>query len=534
MGIGMGKSAALLLVLVFLTASSLIMAKPAKAESRTIVVPDDYPTISSAIGNATDGDKILVRKGTYEGPVNQTLVIDKTISLIGEGAEFTKINLEPPRYEVMQPPHYWGNQTISWFGPSITVNANDFKLQGFTISTSGTSDMAGGAISIAGNRTQILGNIIMTQLSVGGSYWNIAENTLLGDVGVNGSYSSIAGNNFSGYLWAVGSYLNISANNKNSSNKVGTMDSGITVEGSFNIVYGNTITAQGLEPAIRVSGDRDAVAKNVVDRSDVGIEVDGLDNIVYANRVTNCQVPSFTSPRAGVAIRVSGNNTFYANYMGYNTWGVDVNAFPEISFTLTSTFYHNNFVGNTHQVAAVPHFRYGNDSFDNGLEGNYWSDYNGTDADGDGVGDTPYVIDDERQDRYPLMAPFDIDSVTVELPEWASPPSVHLISPENTTYTSANVTLNFTVNKQTLWMGYSLDGQETVTVTGNTTLVGLSWGLHNVTVYAKDLLENTGSSDTIWFSITEPFPIAAVAAASAAVAVFIGVGLLVYFKKRKH
>jgi hypothetical protein len=38
--------------------------------------------------------------------------------------------------------------------------------------------------------------------------------------------------------------------------------------------------------------------------------------------------------------------------------------------------------------------------------GNYWSDYTGTDANYDGIGDTPYTIDALNQDRYPLMGPF--------------------------------------------------------------------------------------------------------------------------------
>jgi hypothetical protein len=48
---------------------------------------------------------------------------------------------------------------------------------------------------------------------------------------------------------------------------------------------------------------------------------------------------------------------------------------------------------------------------------NYWSDYNGTDSDGDGIGDTPYVINDENQDNYPLMEPVD-DTVIPEFPSW--------------------------------------------------------------------------------------------------------------------
>jgi len=114
------------------------------------------------------------------------------------------------------------------------------------------------------------------------------------------------------------------------------------------------------------------------------------------------------------------------------------------------------------------------------------------------------------------------------------PPKITVHSPVNQLYNESSVSLNFTVNKPTKWTGYSLDGSENVTVIGNATLVGLSAGLHNVTVYAKDEFGNTGASDTVVFSVEVPFPVVPVAAASAASVALIGVGLLVYFKKRKH
>jgi hypothetical protein len=302
----------------------------------------------------------------------------------------------------------------------------------------------------------------------------------------------------------------------------------------------------------------------------------------------------------------------------------DAGVAVHINYYENNTYYHNNFFNNSRNVNGWIDKGEVN-CWNNGEEGNYWSDYNGTDADGDGIGDTPYNIKNCPPDRYPLMSPFDIDSVTVELPEWMYPPSLHVISPENTSFTSAYVSLNFNVNVPTSWMGYSLDGQENVTVTGNTTLtglesgshsvtvyaepafentratsktvtftvdadsavvtvlcpentfyvstetavdvslnftvnepvsriaysldgqanvtvvgnttlVGLVHGVHNVTVYAWDVVGNVGASEIVVFSVAEPevFPVVPVAAASAASVTMMGVGLLVYFKKRKH
>jgi hypothetical protein len=82
-------------------------------------------------------------------------------------------------------------------------------------------------------------------------------------------------------------------------------------------------------------------------------------------------------------------------------------------------------------------------------------------------------------------------------------------------------------------MSYSLDGQDNVTIAGNTTLSGLPNGNHNVTVYATDKAGNV-ASETISFSVEAPFPVVPVAAASVATIAVVGAGLLVYFKKRRH
>jgi N-acetylneuraminic acid mutarotase len=161
------------------------------------------------------------------------------------------------------------------------------------------------------------------------------------------------------------------------------------------------------------------------------------------------------------------------------------------------------------------------------------------------VDDLLYVIGgfttEFRTDRFTLNPIYTYSAVNQQYTPFGYgtvPLVVSVVSPENKTYAANNVSLAFTLNKPAVWMGYSLDGQETVTVTGNTTLNALSNGLHNITVYAKDEFENTGVSETISFSVdvpepSESLPTIVVIAPIASVAV-VGVGLLVYFKKRKR
>jgi len=113
-------------------------------------------------------------------------------------------------------------------------------------------------------------------------------------------------------------------------------------------------------------------------------------------------------------------------------------------------------------------------------------------------------------------------------------PKIEVLTPESKIYYQTNVTLDFKVNETTSRLSYSLDGQKNMTVAGNTTLNGLLVGVHNVTVYAWDTAGN-GASETIIFTIAEPeaSPVMYVAVASVIVALVV-MGLLVYFKKRKH
>jgi hypothetical protein len=116
------------------------------------------------------------------------------------------------------------------------------------------------------------------------------------------------------------------------------------------------------------------------------------------------------------------------------------------------------------------------------------------------------------------------------------PPQVLILSPQTTTYNESYVSLMYSINEATSQICYSIDGQMNITDTGNSTLIELSNGSHNVTVYAVDVFGNIGSQ-TIAFTIAkpEPFPIVTIAAVSlVGIAVVVASISLVFFKKRKH
>ena len=108
-------------------------------------------------------------------------------------------------------------------------------------------------------------------------------------------------------------------------------------------------------------------------------------------------------------------------------------------------------------------------------------------------------------------------------------PIVSILSLENKTYYSPKVKLDFNVSESSSQVIYSLDRKENVTLSENTVLTGLANGDHNVTVYAVDEAGNI-ASQTIYFSIAEPFP---TVPATAVAVTLLATGLLVYFKKRR-
>jgi hypothetical protein len=83
-------------------------------------------------------------------------------------------------------------------------------------------------------------------------------------------------------------------------------------------------------------------------------------------------------------------------------------------------------------------------------------------------------------------------------------PVIMVFSPENASYLSKDLPVNFTTDQEVSWVGYSLDNQDNVTLTGNSSLTGLTCGNHTIAVFANDTVGMMGVSQTVNFTVEAP------------------------------
>jgi len=469
---------------------------------------------------------------------------------------------------------------------SIVVERDYIVIDGAGYTLQGTGTALSKGIDISERSNITIKNIKIKTFYYGiylsGSSNNIIQgNTLTNNsngiwLHASSKYNSIYGNNITTSK-NFGILLGLSSNNSISDNSITDSYFGIGLDwSSNNTLRDNSLTKN--QYSFRIWG---GTISNFVNDIDVSNTVDGkliyywinkrdmtapidagyvalinctritVQNLNFSNdgqglllaHTTNSIITknSIANNQYGIHLIFSSNNVISENNVTYNTRGVFLdydsnnnsitgnnmtNNEHGIGFYASSNnkFYHNHFINNTQQV----NIRW--DSYDNIWDddypsgGNYWSDYTGVDDDGDGIGDTPYVIDSDNTDRYPFMSSYII-------PEDTTLPTISILSPENKTYQVNHVPLTFTVSESTSWIGYSLDGQMNVTITENTTLSELLGGSHSLIVYANNTAGKIGYSNSVYFSIetqqAESFPMWIVVAI--AIIAGIGVILVVYF-----
>lgn len=351
--------------------------------SYAIRVPFHYPTIQEAIDAANPRDTILVSAGTY----CESLTIHKPLTLVGEESSTT---------------------IISKFDEAIRVTANNVDIRNFAIQN---ASRIGILVRWGIKHTTITGNRITDNDGVGIALFETSCNTVVGNIVSNnrdyGIVSDLSDNNT-----IVG---NMVSNNERR---------GIDLSSSYdNTISGNTVTNnRGYGIHSYASDNNTIVGNTVTNNSGAGIFVGGSYNTISGNTVlynegkgitldwssyntvednmisknTDAGVYLYGYKPLDIILRLCRNNTIVGNTVLNNQIGIYAD------HTENNVIYHNSFINNTDQESLWS----SSDIWDNGYEGNYWSDYAGTDSDGDGIGDNPYIINEVNRDRYPLMNPY--------------------------------------------------------------------------------------------------------------------------------
>jgi parallel beta-helix repeat protein len=230
-------------------------------------------------------------------------------------------------------------------------------------------------------------------------------------------------------------------------------------------IIGNNVT-QNLSYGIYLfeSSNCSVTRNRIESNSALGIELFQYSNfnILYANEITH---------NIGTGVELDSHSDY--NYIVANNI---TNQMVGISLSGSSSnlIYHDNFQNSFRNALPSP-----SQVWDNGYPsgGNYWSDYPGTDDNGDGIGDTPYVIDQWNQDNYPLMLPWTGQSVDI---------SVVNVTPSKTVVAQGQgIKINVTVADQgnfpetfnvTVYANTTTIATQTVTlVKGSSTTITFTW-----------------------------------------------------------
>lgn len=238
-------------------------------------------------------------------------------------------------------------------GDVISVHADNATIQGFTIESSRGRSFVGGAV----DNISLHNTMIVTEVS--GLFLSDSINITVKENIISRNYNGI--------------FMQNCRKTSVMCNSLSFNDNCIVVEDSdISTISDNSIGGGLIHRGIHLSSSN--------------------YNSIYGNTI------GFTTHYA-IGLSGSKDNTIWNNYVHENIlYGMYLYSSNE------NMIVRNNFIRNTQNA-----WDNGDNIWDGGYPfgGNYWDDYNGTDSNSDGIGDTSYNISgDSNQDHYPLMCPW--------------------------------------------------------------------------------------------------------------------------------
>ena len=330
--------------------------------------------IQSAVNNATAGDTIIIKDGTY---IENVEVETSSLTFRSEnGSDHT----------IVKAAHEWAHV--------FTVTASDVNMSGLTVTGTSYSRIAGICLKDARNcnisNNAATGNFFGIYLADDSSNCivsnNLAYSNIRPGIVLHGAFDNIITNNTAYSNGGSGCALSWSSHNNTLSNN--TIYSGYVGIGSGNGAYNNIIRDNNIQnmsaSAVRIiySTHNSSISNNQISNCGVGIEItEGFDNRVYHNKISSSENGTSLTRSSGNRIYlnnfINNKNEVYSENSTDNHW----NSTDEMRYTYNNTT-HTDYLGN------------------------YWDGYNGDDEDDDGIGDTSFDMG-YATDDHPLVKHFE-------------------------------------------------------------------------------------------------------------------------------
>lgn len=363
-----------LLLLVALAGTATV--SPVSAGASTVVCPSCAVTsLHDAVAAAKPGATIEVRGGAYPGG----LVIERPLTLIGVG-----------------------NPVINGGGSGSLMRVKNaaVSIQGFTLRGTGANhDQEDSAIQVEGGRATIVHNRIEDALF--GIYLKNAAGSVVRDNVVLGKPIDVAMRGDGIKVWYSNDVLiegNQASNGRDIIlwySKRGTVRHNVFDSGRYGlhlmfsdgaVIEGNDLNANSIGLYIMYSRDAMVIGNSLSNNhgpSGGGIGLKDVNKaLVEGNRFVNNQIGAQIDNSPG---EIGVENYWRGNVFAFNQIGIGF--LPSVQH---NTFVDNSFVDNAQHISILGGGELRNITWAVDSRGNYWSDYAGFDANGDGIGDRPY------------------------------------------------------------------------------------------------------------------------------------------------